>query len=83
MALAIVDLLIGVFLRYVMTEVTDYLDLDMIRYTWVEEVGEFTLAWMTLIGAAVGIAERVHFTSICCPPPAVRPGARSRWSTPC
>ena len=62
MAVAIVNLLIGVFLRYVMTEITDYLDLDMIRYTWVEEVGEFGLAWMTLIGAAIGIGERVHFT---------------------
>jgi TRAP-type C4-dicarboxylate transport system permease small subunit len=62
MAVAIVNLLIGVFLRYVMTEVTDYFDWDMIRFTWVEEVGEFTLAWMTLIGAAIGIGERVHFT---------------------
>jgi TRAP-type C4-dicarboxylate transport system permease small subunit len=62
MTIAIVNLLIGVFLRYVMTQVTDFFDWDMIRYTWVEEVGEFALAWMTLIGAAVGIAERVHFT---------------------
>jgi TRAP-type C4-dicarboxylate transport system permease small subunit len=62
MAVAIVNLLVGVFLRYVMTEITDLLDLDMVRYTWVEEVGEFSLAWMTLIGAAVGIRERVHFT---------------------
>jgi TRAP-type C4-dicarboxylate transport system permease small subunit len=62
MAIAIVNLLIGVFLRYVMTEITDYFDWDMIRFTWVEEVGEFTLAWMTLIGAAIGIGERVHFT---------------------
>ena len=62
MAVAIVNLLIGVFLRYVMTEITDFLDVDMVRYTWVEEVGEFALAWMTLIGAAIGIRERVHFT---------------------
>lgn len=62
MAVAIVNLLIGVFLRYVMIEITDFFDLDMVRYTWVEEVGEFTLAWMTLIGAAIGIRERVHFT---------------------
>ena len=62
MAVLIVNLLAGVFLRYVMTEITDFFDLDMIRYTWVEEVGEFTLAWMTLIGAAVGIREGVHFT---------------------
>jgi TRAP-type C4-dicarboxylate transport system permease small subunit len=62
MAVAIVNLLIGVFLRYVMTEITDFFDLEMVRYTWVEEVGEFTLAWMTMIGAAIGIRERVHFT---------------------
>jgi TRAP-type C4-dicarboxylate transport system permease small subunit len=62
MAVAIVNLLVGVFLRYVMTEITEFFDLDMVRYTWVEEVGEFALAWMTLIGAAVGIRERVHFT---------------------
>jgi TRAP-type C4-dicarboxylate transport system permease small subunit len=62
MAVAIVNLLIGVFLRYVMTEITNFLDVDMVRYTWVEEVGEFALAWMTLIGAAIGIREGVHFT---------------------
>src|SRR5262249_6464913 len=44
---AIVNLLIGVFLRYVMIEVTDWLDLDPIRFTWVEEVGEMLLAWLT------------------------------------
>jgi TRAP-type C4-dicarboxylate transport system permease small subunit len=62
MGLAIVNLLIGVFLRYVMTEITDFLDLDMIRFTWVEEVGELALAYMALIGGAVGIRERAHFT---------------------
>lgn len=59
---AIVNLLIGVFLRYVMIEVTDWLDVDPIRFTWVEEVGEMMLAWLTLIGAAVGVRERSHFT---------------------
>ena len=59
---AIVNLLIGVFLRYVMVEVTDWLDVDPIRFTWVEEVGEMLLAWLTLIGAAIGVRERVHFT---------------------
>jgi TRAP-type C4-dicarboxylate transport system permease small subunit len=58
---AIVNLLIGVFLRYVMVEVTDWLDVDPIRFTWVEEVGEMMLAWLTLIGAAIGIRERSHF----------------------
>jgi TRAP-type C4-dicarboxylate transport system permease small subunit len=59
---AIVNLLIGVFLRYVMLEVTDWLDVDPIRFTWVEEVGEIMLAWLTLIGAAIGVRERTHFT---------------------
>jgi TRAP-type C4-dicarboxylate transport system permease small subunit len=62
MGLAMINLLIGVFLRYVMIEITDFFDLDMIRYTWVEEVGELALAYMALIGAAVGIRERAHFT---------------------
>jgi TRAP-type C4-dicarboxylate transport system permease small subunit len=59
---AIVNLLIGVFLRYVMLEVTDWLDVDPIRFTWVEEVGEMMLAWLTLIGAAIGVREHTHFT---------------------
>ena len=59
---AIVNLLIGVFLRYVMIEVTDWLDVDPIRFTWVEEVGEMMLAWLTLVGAAIGVRERSHFT---------------------
>lgn len=59
---AIVNLLVGVFLRYVMLEVTDWLDVDPIRFTWVEEVGEMMLAWLTLIGAAIGVRERTHFT---------------------
>jgi TRAP-type C4-dicarboxylate transport system permease small subunit len=59
---AVVNLLIGVFLRYVMIEVTDWLDVDPIRFTWVEEVGEMMLAWLTLIGAAIGVRERTHFT---------------------
>ena len=59
---AIINLLIGVFLRYVMIEVTDWLDLDPIRFTWVEEVGEMLLAWLTLVGAAIGVRERTHFT---------------------
>ena len=59
---AIVNLLVGVFLRYVMIPVTDWLDLDPIPFTWVEEVGEMMLAWLTLIGAAIGVRERSHFT---------------------
>ena len=59
---AIVNLLVGVFLRYIMLEVTDWLDVDPFRFTWVEEVGEMMLAWLTLIGAAIGVRERSHFT---------------------
>lgn len=59
---AIINLLIGVFLRYVMIPVTDWLDMDSIPFTWVEEVGEMLLAWLTLIGAAIGVRERSHFT---------------------
>ncbi len=59
---AIVNLLIGVFLRYVVVDITDYFDLDPVPFTWVEEVGEMLLAWLTLIGAAIGVRERSHFT---------------------
>lgn len=59
---AIVNLLIGVFLRYVMIPITDYFDWDPVRFTWVEEVGEMMLAWLTLVGAAIGVRERTHFT---------------------
>ena len=62
LALAIADMLAGVFFRYIMVEVTDFLDLDPINFFWVEEVGEFSLTWLTMIGAAIGIAEGVHFT---------------------
>ena len=59
---AIVNLLIGVVLRYIVVDITDYFDLDPIPFTWVEEVGEMMLAWLTLIGAAIGVRERSHFT---------------------
>ena len=60
--LAIGDLIVGVFLRYVMVPVTDWLDLDPVNFFWVEEVGEYSLAWLTMIGAGIGVAERAHFT---------------------
>jgi TRAP-type C4-dicarboxylate transport system permease small subunit len=60
--LAIGVMLYGVFMRYVMLPITDWLDVDPINFFWVEEVGETTLCWLTLIGAAVGVAERSHFT---------------------
>jgi TRAP-type C4-dicarboxylate transport system permease small subunit len=59
---AIINLLIGVFLRYVMVPISDYYDWDPVRFTWVEEVGEMMLAWLTLVGAAIGLRERTHFT---------------------
>ena len=59
---AIGVMLTGVFLRYVMVPITDWLDVDPVNFFWVEEVGELLLAWLTMIGAAVGVAERSHFT---------------------
>ena len=60
--LAIVNLLLGVILRYFVGAITDWLDVDPVPFTWVEEVGELSLAWLTLIGAAIGIQSRSHFT---------------------
>lgn len=62
LALAIGDMIVGVLMRYVVTAVTDRLDLDPVNFFWVEEVGEYTLAWLTMVGAGIGIAERAHFT---------------------
>ena len=59
---AIINLLIGVVLRYFVGAITDWLDVDPVPFTWVEELGEMSLAWLTLIGAAVGIQQRSHFT---------------------
>jgi TRAP-type C4-dicarboxylate transport system permease small subunit len=59
--IAIVNLLVGVILRYFVGAITDWLDVDPVPFTWVEEVGEFSLAWLTLIGAAIGIESRSHF----------------------
>jgi TRAP-type C4-dicarboxylate transport system permease small subunit len=62
--LAIVNLLVGVILRYFVGAITDWLDVDPVPFTWVEEVGELSLAWLTLIGAAIGIQSRSHFTLV-------------------
>jgi TRAP-type C4-dicarboxylate transport system permease small subunit len=59
--LAIANLLVGVILRYFVGAITDWLDIDPVPFTWVEEVGELSLAWLTLIGAAIGIQSRSHF----------------------
>ena len=60
--IAIANLLIGVFLRYFVGAITDHFDMDPVPYVWVEEVGEMALAWLTLIGAALGVRQRAHFT---------------------
>jgi len=59
--LIILDLLAGVVLRYAVVPVTDYFDLPAVSFFWVEEVGEFALAWLTALAAAVAIVERAHF----------------------
>jgi len=61
MIVAIVDMLAGVFLRYVWTWVSASFNLPDIRFFWVEEVGEYSLAWLTFIGAAIGIRRGTHF----------------------
>jgi TRAP-type C4-dicarboxylate transport system permease small subunit len=64
--LAIVNLLVGVILRYFVGAITDWLDVDPVPFTWVEEVGELSLAWLTLIGAAIAIQSRTHFSLVVC-----------------
>src|SRR5262250_2310995 len=54
-------MLVGVFLRYVMTWISATFDLPSIRFFWVEEIGEYSLAWLTFIGAAIGIRRGTHF----------------------
>ena len=61
MIVAMVDMLVGVFLRYVMTWISATFDLPTIRFFWVEEIGEYSLAWLTFIGAAIGIRRGTHF----------------------
>jgi TRAP-type C4-dicarboxylate transport system permease small subunit len=61
MIVVTVDMLVGVFLRYVMTWISATFDLPTIRFFWVEEVGEWSLAWMSFIGAALGIRRGIHF----------------------
>ena len=59
---AIGVMLAGVFLRYVMLPITNTLGLPAVNFFWVEEIGELLLVWLALVGAAVGVAERSHFT---------------------
>ncbi len=59
---AIGTMLFGVLARYVLLPITNWMDVDPVNFFWVEEVGETALAWITLIGAAIGVAERTHFS---------------------
>jgi TRAP-type C4-dicarboxylate transport system permease small subunit len=61
MLVAMVDMLTGVFLRYVVTWISARFDLPSVRFFWVEEIGEYALAWLTFIGAAIGIRRGTHF----------------------
>jgi TRAP-type C4-dicarboxylate transport system permease small subunit len=61
MLVAMIDMLVGVFLRYVGTWVSAAFDLPSVRFFWVEEIGEYALAWLTFIGAALGIRRGTHF----------------------
>ncbi len=58
---AIGTMLFGVLARYILLPITDWMDVDPVNFFWVEEVGETTLAWITMIGAAIGVAQRTHF----------------------
>jgi TRAP-type C4-dicarboxylate transport system permease small subunit len=62
MIVVIVDMLVGVFLRYVVTKISAQFDLPSIGFFWVEEVGEWSLAWLTFIGAALGVRRGTHFS---------------------
>jgi TRAP-type C4-dicarboxylate transport system permease small subunit len=61
MLIAMADMLAGVFLRYVGTWISAVFDLPSVRFFWVEEIGEYALAWLTFIGAALGIRRGTHF----------------------
>jgi len=61
MVVVIVDMLVGVFLRYVVTWISATFDLPSIRFFGVEEVGERSLAWLPFVGAALGIRRGIHF----------------------
>lgn len=58
---AIVIMLIGVTLRYLVGPISDKLNLGHIDFVWVEETGELLLGWLTFVGAGIGILERSHF----------------------
>jgi len=61
MVVVIVDMLVGVVLRYGVTWISATFDLPTVRFFWVEEVGEWSLTWLTFIGAALGVRRGTHF----------------------
>jgi TRAP-type C4-dicarboxylate transport system permease small subunit len=61
LVLAVTDMLVGVLLRYVVSKISVFFNLPGVDFFWVEEIGEFALAWMTMLGAALGIAHGTHF----------------------
>ena len=61
MIVVTVDMLLGVFLRYVVTKISEVFDLPTVQFFWVEEVGEWSLAWLSFIAAALGIRQGIHF----------------------
>ena len=61
MVVVMVDMLVGVFLRYVVTKISEIFDLPTVQFFWVEEDGEWSLAWMSFIGAALGVRRGIHF----------------------
>jgi TRAP-type C4-dicarboxylate transport system permease small subunit len=61
LVLAVTDMMVGVLLRYVASKISEFFNLPSVDFFWVEEIGEFALAWMTMLGAALGIAHGTHF----------------------
>ena len=46
-----VDLLLGVFSRYVLVQ----------TFTWYDEIARGCFVWLTMLGAAVGVKRQAHF----------------------
>ncbi len=51
MVLLSIDLLLGVFSRYVMVR----------TFTWYDEIARGCFVWLTFLGAAVGVKRHAHF----------------------
>jgi TRAP-type C4-dicarboxylate transport system permease small subunit len=58
---AIAVMITGVFMRYVLVAITDWLDVDTFSFFWVEETGELIQTYLAMIGGAVAISEGAHF----------------------